>query len=252
MFAEERRFKIAQIIQSGQSVKVAELSRTFEVSEATIRRDLVELENSGHIVRTHGGAVGSITTNFEPSFSEKQERHLEEKEYIGKIAASYINDGETVILDSGTTTQFIAKYITAKNITIITNSTNLANELSHRQDIEVIITGGSVRPLTRAMVGPIAEATLRQFRVDKAFVGANGISIKSGVTTPNYMEACTKRAMVEVAKEVFLAADSSKFGEISFSLIAQVSKFNYIITDKMPEDVRFYRDLGVEIVTNAK
>lgn len=250
MFAEERKNKIIELIKSGQSVKVSELAKMFNVSESTIRRDLNELETMGAIVRTHGGAVNSFHTNFEPSFIEKQDKYLCEKDYIGKIAARLINDGDTIILDAGTTTQYIARYITAKNVTIITNSVNLANDLSSREDIEVIITGGIIRPKTKAMVGFIAEDTLRQFRVDKAFIGANGVSIKFGVTTPNSMEANVKRAMMENAKEVYLCVDSSKFNEVTFSLICPVSRVNYIITNNMEDEEKVkYKKLGVEVIT---
>lgn len=250
MFAEERKNKIAEMIKSGQSVKVSDLAKMFKVSESTIRRDLNELETMGAIIRTHGGAVNSINTNFEPSFIEKQDRYLFEKDYIGKVAAKLIKDGDTIILDAGTTTQYIARYITAKNVTIITNSVNLASELSNRDDIEVIVTGGIIRPKTKAMVGFIAENTLRQFRVDKAFVGANGVSIKYGVTTPSSMEASVKRAMMENAKEVFLAVDSSKFDEVTFSLICPVSRLNYIITNQIDDEERIkFKKLGVEVIT---
>ncbi|KRQ86158.1 HTH-type transcriptional repressor GlcR [Caloramator mitchellensis] len=250
MFAEERKNKIAEMIKSGQSVKVSELAKTFNVSESTIRRDLNELETMGTIIRTHGGAVNTLNTNFEPSFIEKQDKYLFEKDYIGKIAAKLIKDGDTIILDAGTTTQYIARYITAKNITIITNSVNLASELSNRDDIEVIVTGGTIRPKTKAMVGFVAENTLRQFRVDKAFIGANGVSIKYGVTTPNSQEANVKKAMIENAKEVCLVVDNSKFNEVTFSLICPVSRINYIVTNQIEDDEKNKLSrLGVEVIT---
>lgn len=114
MFAEERKSRIAQMIKSGQSVKVSELAKLFGVSESTIRRDLAELEALGIIKRTHGGAVNNFITSFEPSFAEKEDKFAKEKEYIGKLAASFIHDGDTIILDSGTTTQYIARNITDK------------------------------------------------------------------------------------------------------------------------------------------
>lgn len=248
MFAEERKSKILEIIKSDNSVRVSELSKLFNVSEATIRRDLIELEQAGCIVRTHGGAVSRNSTNFEPSFKEKQDKFLKGKEQIAKKAASLIEDGDTVTIDSGTTTQFISRYITAKGVTVVTNSVNLADELSDREDIEVIVTGGILRSKTKAMVGPLAEEILKQLKVDKLFLGANGVSIKSGVTTPNIVEASTKRAMIEGAKEVYLVVDSSKFDEVNFSLICNVSRIDYIITDKLPKDYEKYEHLGVKFI----
>lgn len=248
MFAEERKGKIVEIIKSGNSAKVSELAKLFNVSEATIRRDLMELEQTGQIVRTHGGAVSSQNTNFEPSFIEKQDKYLKEKEEIAKKAASLVNDNDTITIDSGTTTQFIAKYLKAKGVTVVTNSVNLADELSRRDDMEVIVTGGVIRTKTKAMVGPVAEAALKHFRVDKLFLGCNGVSIKAGVTTPNIVEASTKRAMIEGAKEVYLVVDSSKFDEVSFSLICPASKIDYIVTDKLPNDYEKYKHLGIEFI----
>lgn len=251
MFAEERKIKIAKMISDGKSVRVAELANFFGVSESTIRRDLISMENRGNILRTHGGAVGNVNTQFEPSFFEKQEKHADMKEYIGKIAAGIIKDGDTVIIDSGTTTQYIAKYIRAKNITVITNSVPLSSELSDREDIEVITTGGMVRPNTKAMIGPIAEMVLKQFRVDKTFIGANGISIECGVTTPNIIEANTKKAMIEAAKKVYIVADSSKFYEVTFSFVCSVKDIDCIITDSglSDQEAERYRQLGVDIMT---
>jgi DeoR family fructose operon transcriptional repressor len=251
MFAEERKIKIAKMISDGKSVRVSELAKLFKVSESTIRRDLMSMENHGNILRTHGGAVSNVNTQFEPSFFEKQEKHADKKDTIGKIAAGMINDGDTVIIDSGTTTQYIGKYIKAKNITIITNSVPLSYELSNSEDIEVITTGGMIRSNTKAMIGPTAEMTLKQFRVDKAFIGANGISIECGATTPNIIEANTKKAMIETSKKVYIVADSSKFNEVTFAFICSVKDIDCIITDSelSEEEADKYRQLGVDIIT---
>ncbi|NLM04961.1 MAG: DeoR/GlpR transcriptional regulator [Clostridiales bacterium] len=250
MFAEERRLKIAEMINRGDSVKVAQLSREFGVSESTIRRDLNELEKFGLITRTHGGAVSTQINKLEATFNEKQDKYLEEKQKIGKIAAQQIQDGDTIIIDSGTTTWHIAKYIEAKNITIITNSIALANELSNREDIQLINTGGIIRSNTKAQVGSIAEKTIRQFRVDKTFIGANGVSLKSGITTPTLQEAEVKQAMIDVANKVYLLVDESKFEQVYFSWICDMEDMDYIITNReRPEDEMVqYKSLGVNIL----
>jgi len=135
-------------------------------------------------------------------------------------------------------------------VTIITNSVNIANDLSNNDNFEVIVTGGIIRTKTKALVGDIAQMVLRQFRVDKAFIGANGVSIKYGVTTPSLIEAMIKRTMIEISKERFLVVDSSKFDQVTFSFICSVEDLDYIITDSISEDQkREYEKLGINIIT---
>lgn len=249
MFAEERRMKIAEIINRGDSVKVSQLAKRFNVSESTIRRDLNELEKHGLILRTHGGAVSTIS-KLEATFVEKQDKCAEEKERIGKIAAEQIKDGDTVILDSGTTTLYISKFIKAKNIIVITNSIALTYELSNRDDIQLINTGGIIRSNTKAQVGSITEKVIKQFRVDKVFLGANGISLEFGVTTPTLQEAGVKQAMIDVADKVYLLVDESKFGKVYFSWICDIKDIDYIITNKKrnEEEMEYFRNLGVNLL----
>lgn len=250
MFAEERQDKIMQKLNESSSLKVIELAEKFNVSESTIRRDLQEMEEKGMLIRTHGGAVGKSATSFEPSFEEKQTERHAEKVGIGSIAASMIEDGDTIILDSGTTSLEIARHITSKDITVITNSIDIAYELSQKDNVEVIVAGGNIRKNTRAMVGYITERALNNFRVDKAFIGANGISIDDGITTPNFVEAQTKKAMISVANKVIICADSSKFNKVCFSVICPLRMVSAIITsDDLDESIiKEYKDSGAEIL----
>lgn len=251
MFAEERRLKIAEMIKKGESVKVSQLVKKFNVSESTIRRDLAQLEKTGIILRTHGGAVSTGINKFESTFIEKQDKYAKEKEKIGKIAAEEIEDGDTIILDSGTTTWYISKYLKAKGVTVITNSIVLANELSNRDDIEVINTGGIIRSKTKAQIGPIAENTIRQFRVNKVFLGANGVSVRLGVTTPTLQEASIKQTMLNVGDKTYLLVDESKFDQVYFSWICDIDDIDYIITDKIRsnEEMEYYKKVGIELLT---
>ncbi|WP_127836909.1 DeoR/GlpR family DNA-binding transcription regulator [Clostridium prolinivorans] len=253
MFVEERQQKIAELLEQKRSIKVNELSAIFNVSESTIRRDLQDMEEKGLLKRTHGGAVGIKKTNFEPTFKEKEDEKHTEKSFIAKIAASLIEDGDTIILDSGTTTLEIAKCIEAKNITVITNSIDIASELSNKDDIELVVTGGNLRKITRAMVGHITENVLRNFRVDKAFIGANGISVEEGITTPNFIEAQTKKAMMNVANKVYIVSDSSKFNQVSFSVISPIRAVTAIITSKDLDEeiIKDFEDAGVEIINKG-
>lgn len=250
MFSEERQQKIIEMLNEKSSLRVAELAEIFNISESTIRRDLQDMEEKGMLTRTHGGAVGINRTSFEPSFKEKETEKHDEKSSIGIIAASMIEDGDTIILDSGTTTLEIAKHIEAKDITVITNSIDIASELSNKDNIELIVAGGSLRQNTRAMVGHITESVFKNFRVDKAFVGANGISMEEGITTPNFNEAQTKKAMINVANKVIIVADSTKFNKVCFSVICPLRAVSAIITSSDLDEniIKEYEDSGVEIL----
>lgn len=250
MFAEERQEKIMTTLEQDGSVKVNELSEHFNVSEATIRRDLQEMENKKLLVRTHGGAVKFDITNFEPTFSDKKNKKNVEKIAIGKLAASMIKDGDTIILDSGTTTLEIAKHITNENLTVITNSIDIAAELINKNKIELFIPGGVIRASTRAMVGQLSEAAYKNFKVDKAFIGANGIAIKEGITTPNFVEAQTKKAMINAANKIIVVSDNSKFDNVCLSVICPIEEITAIITNgDLPEKVvNDYKKLGIEIL----
>ncbi|WP_291635782.1 DeoR/GlpR family DNA-binding transcription regulator [Clostridium sp.] len=250
MFAEERKSKILDRINKYSKVKVCDLSQRYEVSEVTIRRDLQELEEDKLIKRVHGGAILNHNTKFEPTFSEKIDKFYDEKESVGKLAASIIADGDTIAIDTGTTTLSIAKYIVAKNITVLTNSLDIAYELAKKPDVEVIVTGGALRWETRAMVGSVADNTLKNFRVDKAFIGTNGICIIDGLTTPNIIEANTKREMIKIAKQTIVVCDHTKFGTVSFAKIVDLDSVDMIITDNQLENelLEKFEEKGVQIM----
>jgi DeoR family fructose operon transcriptional repressor len=250
LFSEERCIKIAEILREKSSIKVNELSELFDVSESTIRRDLRDMENNGLLSRTHGGAVSACGTRFEPTFKEKEVDKHKEKINVGIVAAKLIEDGDTIILDAGTTTLEVAKNITAKNITVITNAIDIAYVLSEKQEIEVIVTGGFLRTTTRALVGNITENILKEFKVDKAFIGTNGISIEDGLTTPNYIEAQAKKAMINSAHAVIVVTDSSKFDNVFFSVISPIDRVTTIVTNKEidEETRREFEKAKIEII----
>ncbi len=232
MFAEERKREILRILGQQKKVKTLELSQMFSVSEPTIRRDINELEEQGMLIRTHGGAIALDHSEIEPSYYEKRDRFNTEKQEIGILAASLIKDYDTIILDSGTTTVEIAKAITAKNITVLTNSLDIAVVLEEKPEVEIIVLGGVMRWNTRALVGPIPEKILDSFRVNIAFVGTNGFN-ETGFMTPNQVEAQTKRKMLEVADRAFVVADSSKYGKTQLCMIAKLTDVNGVISDHL-------------------
>lgn len=222
---------------------VQELSQTLSVSESTIRRDLKELEEAKLLKRTHGGAVSLQSVSFEAAFPEKEDRFLDEKMRIARKAVEMIEEGDAILLDGGTTTLQIARELkTFSNLKVITNSIMALNELKDCRNIEVSITGGMLRPDTMAFVGPMTERSLEMVRVDKAFLGTNGLDLLEGITTPNMLEAATKRKMISVAKQVILLADHSKIGQVSFCKVADLQDMDYYILDS-ETPLSFIREL---------
>lgn len=252
MFAEERRSKILEILEQQKRIEVNDLVETLKVSESTIRRDLQDLEQSGFLKRTHGGAVKVDSASFEPTMDEKELDHLEEKKEIGRIAAALIKDNDTILLDSGTTTLQIAKELKAKNILVLTNSILIALELTKNKDVKVILVGGELRSETLAIVGSAADDFIQGLRVDKAFLGANGITLKDGCTTPNLMEANTKKRMIQAAKEVYIVADESKFGKVSFAQFMKPKEMKRIITNHQisQELITQYEAQGIQLINS--
>jgi DeoR family fructose operon transcriptional repressor len=231
MFAAERRNHIARLIESHQRVIVADLAQRFRVSEATIRRDLALLDGIGVLQRTHGGAIATEQMSFEPDVKERQVLHLEEKVRIGQKAVEFIQDGDSVILDAGTTTVHIARALKGRRVTVVTNALNIADELLESPATKILVTGGMARSRTSSLVGPYADEVLRRLNVDKVFLATNGISSGRGLTTPNPAEARTKQVMVEAAKEVIAVADHSKFGRTFMAQIVPIRSLDMLITD---------------------
>lgn len=250
MFEEERKQMVVQFLQKNQRASVQELSEAFEVSESTIRRDLKELEEAKMLKRTHGGAVSMQSVNFEPNILEKEDYFREEKANIARSAAQMVQEGDTILIDAGTTTLHLAKELRSiSNIRVVTNSLAVLNELRDCRGIEVSLTGGIFRQETWAFVGPMTESSLEMVRVDKAFIATNGIDLNEGITTPNLIEAATKRKMTEIAREVILLSDHSKVGKVAFAKVADLKDMDYCIIDSgAPEDfVQHLRKIGIGV-----
>lgn len=250
LYEEERKPRLLQYIQQNQRASVQVLSEVFQVSESTIRRDLKELEEAQLLKRTHGGAVSLESANIEPAIIDKEDLFREEKAAIAREAAELIRPGDTLLLDAGTTTLHLAREIRRmSDIRVVTNSLLVLNELKDCRDIEVSLTGGMLRPETQAFVGPITEAALDMIRVDKAFIAMNGIDARAGLTTPNMVEAAAKRKMMDIANEVVLLADHSKFGKVAFAKVAELSRVHHGIFDKeVPENsILAMRKLGIVV-----
>jgi DeoR family transcriptional regulator, fructose operon transcriptional repressor len=242
MFPEERKAAILKLIQSGNPVKVGELCQQFEVSESTIRRDLQEMDAASLIQRTHGGAI-SAQLGYELSFREKEIRLLDEKRKIAKLAADMVGAGETVLLDSGTTTLEIARALVHKEITLATNSMDIAQVFGDDSPVEVLVLGGAWRKSTRSLVGYLTNETLGRIHFDKVFLAANGVDGTLGVTTPNSIEAETKRRFVQAGEEIILVVDHTKIGQQGLYQICSLDEIDQVITDEAiePESLEMLR-----------
>lgn len=248
----ERRKQILNKLNENGQVFVHELSAEFNVSEVTIRNDLELFESKNLLIRSRGGAMkheNSVSTDFQ--ISDKDKINYPEKIKIGKKAAELVKEGETIILDSGTTTMEIAKNLDLKNsINVITNAFNIANQLINFKNINIIVPGGTMRKNSHSLVGPLAEKSLRNFYVDKVFIGVDGLDASMGAFTPNIEEASLNQVMIDISKEVILVADSSKLQRKSLAFICPLNKIDTVITDEniSKEDVRQLQDANIEVI----
>jgi len=228
-----RRSKILEILEEKGQLRVPELSEKFGVSVVTIRNDLIKLEKKNLLIRTHGGAIKEQRVSFDFAVNKKAEMHPNEKLRIANKAIEFIMEGDTIILDSGSTTQQIAKQLNKfKSLTVVTNALNIVATLSDYDHIEIIIPGGMLRKKSFSLIGSIAEIGIGNIYSDKLFLGVDGIDSQNGITTPNLDEAHLNRLMIEKSKEVFVVTDSSKFDKQSMALITGLENVDILITDK--------------------
>jgi len=228
----QRREKIREYLEVHRIVRSADLCETLGVSEATVRRDLEWLEHQGIIERTHGGAILSQRMPLEAEYGHRAQTYPEEKRSIGALAASLIEDGDVVFINSGTTTTQLISYIRRKaNVTVFTNNVKAALEC-YDASFELILLGGSFWPRANSVVGRFATQTLRQVYADKVFIGVDGISLKYGCTVPANDEAEIVRLMIQRTRGlVTVMADHSKWGVVSNFEIATIDQIHRLVTD---------------------
>ncbi|MEG0824937.1 MAG: DeoR/GlpR family DNA-binding transcription regulator [Oscillospiraceae bacterium] len=236
MLAQERRNLILEQLQQEKSVVVAELSKHYDVSEETIRRDLDRLEKDGFAIKSYGGAVINESVSIDMPFNIRKKSNTAGKRKIGELAAHLVNNGDHVILDASSTAVFIAKALKSKkNLTIITNSIEIMIELADMPDWHIIAPAGSLKMGYLALVGPRVVESIQQYNVEKAFISCKGIHLANGVTDTNEDFAQAKHVMLHHAKDKILAVDSSKFGRIAFARIAETDGVDIIVTDMKPQ-----------------
>lgn len=262
MLTEERRSKIQALLFQKTTVSITELAEMFGTSDMTIRRDLDELEGRGVCQRIHGGAVALRFMEYRnpvyPSYWQRERCQVKEKVAIGRAAAALVQPGEVVTIDTGSTAAYMAHALrSADSCTVITNSIRVLDQLHDATHIALICPGGTLSVEDRnasggdlAFVGPVAVASLRNFRPKKAFITTSGITVAEGIFNASLFQAEIKRTMIEIADEVILITDHTKFGQGHGFLVSAPAAFSKIITDTQtpPEDVQALRAVGIEVI----
>lgn len=251
MVPEHRRRQLIDHLREHGVANVAELATDLRVSPSTVRRDLHMLEDQGWLQRTHGGAVlPEVSASFEPPYTEKLGRMASEKRAIARLAAEHVGEGEVVILDSGSTTLALALELKRRRrLTVITTDLKIGEGLCGVPSFEVIVVGGRVRPEFYAMVGPFAEQTLRQVHANVAFLGADAIDLHRGVSNASLDEVPIKQLAIAAADRTVLIADHTKFGRESLAKVADLTRFDLVITDAGLDPIlrAAIRDAGIEL-----
>ena len=251
MLANERKMKILELIQEDGSARVKALSKMFNVTEPTIRQDLEKLEIEGHIIREHGGAYLKTMSEQVQTLSLQHTENLDLKKKIAEKALSLIHDGDSIVLDSGSTITELAKLVASvPNLKVITNALNVALVLGQNPSCQLMVTGGEFKPPTLSLTGEKAAAFFKNAYVDKLFLATGGISPNMDLTYPSFNDLIVKKAMIDSAGETYLLADSSKFGKASFASLGKLSLVDYIITDhELSSEIKArIDDLGVKVI----
>ncbi|HOZ84213.1 MAG TPA: DeoR/GlpR family DNA-binding transcription regulator [Niabella sp.] len=246
----ERHQQILELIKKEGSIKVNDLCTDFNVSSVTIRKDLQFLEDRNLLYRTHGGATLSNPYIADRHVDEKVALQAAEKHRIGEFAAKLIEPNDCILIASGTTVQFFAKNIFAKDsLTVVTSALNVALELMNHQNVEVIQLGGIMRKTSASVTGVYAENLLKDFSCSKLFLGVDGIDLEFGLTTSNMMEALLNKKMIEASQKTIVLVDSSKFGKRGFGKICGLEDIEQIITDSNISEhtVNTLESMGVEV-----
>jgi DeoR/GlpR family transcriptional regulator of sugar metabolism len=251
LLAEPRRMQILEWLQEEGSARVRELSEAFSVSEATIRQDLERLETDGHIVREHGGAYLRSVPQQVRDMALQHQANMDAKRRIGRLAASLVGDGESIILDSGSTTTEVALNLLEKqNLNVVTNALNIALTLGALPSCAVHMPGGQFKAPTLSLSGERSAAFFEGLYAAKCFLATAAISFEAGLTYPSLADLYVKRAMIAASSRVVLVADSTKIGRTSFSSLGAVEIVHTLITDQAirDEDRHAFEARGIEVL----
>jgi len=246
-----RRQAILDRLNSTGETAISDLAKEFGLSEMTIRRDLEMLEFDGFVRRVRGGAIPSQSRSYEPPITTRTSFEHEAKMRIGRAAAALLSDSETAIIDGGTTTLEMARSIDAKlQLTLITSSILIAEELSAKPNIRTIITGGLLRIGEMSLVGARAESSFSDLNCDTVFLGVAGISSSKGLTEYNLDDTRVKQEAIKAASRVVVLADATKIGKVAFANVAPIDVVDVLITNASPDNkvITHLRDSGIEII----
>ncbi|KKI89900.1 DeoR faimly transcriptional regulator [Bacillus sp. SA1-12] len=251
MLVAERHRKIVEVVNEKLSVRVTELSKLFKVTEETIRRDLEKLEKENLLRRSHGGAVSIQDEQSEVSYTEREITNAAEKKAIALEAVKLIMPGDQIVLDASTSAWYMAKEMPDLPLTVITNSIKVAVELSKKEQVKVISTGGMLLARSLSYAGPLAERSLNMYHVNKAFISCKGVHLEGGLSDSNEWQALLKRQMMSIADQTILLADSTKFGVRTFAHITNIGQVSSILTDSKIDDSysRALEEKGVQVKT---
>lgn len=247
----ERQQKIVELVKRQKSVRVKSLSQIFSVTEETIRRDLEKLEKDGLLNRSHGGAVSiEDSDEKEVPYFEREIINIIEKKEIAILAAKQIEENDTIILDASSTALYVARALENMQLTVVTNSIQVALELSIKNKINVISLGGNLQAKSLSFVGPLTEVSLQSYHVNKAFLSCKSFHIKQGIHDSNELQARVKKQMIDHAGEVYMMMDYSKINKIAFSHIYQVDVIDYVITDQNTnnQDIIEMQEQGLKVL----
>lgn len=238
MLTEQRYDIILRLLEEKKSVTVTELKEILDTSESTVRRDITALDKAGRLTKVFGGAVAQKqeVTAYEPTVAQKSELNTREKEKIARYAAGLILPDDFVYLDAGTTTGLMLGFLGDTKATFVTNAVSHAQKLA-QMGVQVFLVGGELKSSTEAIVGSHAIRMLQTYHFTKGFFGANGVTKREGLTTPDTNEALVKTTVVEQCKDVYVLADSSKFGKISSVTFGNFVSAK-ILTEKIPQEYK--------------
>ncbi len=251
LLPNQRREKIIDLLKEDGSAKVVNLAKLFKVTEVTIRQDLEKLEAEGLIIKEHGGAFLKNAFDSARGLALMNQENLDKKALIAKKCMEFIEVGDTIILDSGSTTTEIAKNLIGfKHLTVITNALNIAMMLGSEPGIELIVTGGEFKPPTLSLTGQKAADFFKGLNVQKLFLATAGISLKSGLTYPSISDLVVKKAMIGAAETIYLVADSTKIGQSSLASLGALSLIDSVITDAgiSEAEKEHFRSNDIELV----
>jgi DeoR/GlpR family transcriptional regulator of sugar metabolism len=245
----ERHSLILRELRARGRVTVPELAELTGCSDMTVRRDLDALAHDGLLRRVRGAAVSALTGEETP-YPIRRRAAVEAKRHIAMAAADLLDDGETVVIDGGTTALEVARQLTGRRLTVLPLSLHTASALAEAPDIRLVMPGGDVRPIELALVGPITESTVDMMRFDTAVIGCCGLSARDGLTGHDLAEAAVKRAAIRAAARVIVVADGSKLGATTFGRVCEADQISILVTDdQAPEaELRQFRDAGVQVV----